>query len=95
MTHARMALPMGAMIGGMAPLMAHGVIGNEAGIAFVALHVLAVLALASLLLVVPGLRARLHRPTPRMLGGMATGAALGAALVCLHCLATWHGAGWV
>ncbi|WGH77551.1 hypothetical protein [Jannaschia ovalis] len=93
MTHARMALPMGAMMGAMVPLMAHGVIGG-AGFAFAALHGLALLALAALLLFVPALRARLHRPTPRMLGRMALGAGAGAAIVCLHCLATWHGAGW-
>ncbi|MFO6466007.1 hypothetical protein ACK8OR_16565 [Jannaschia sp. KMU-145] len=92
MNHARMAPLMGLAMGGMIPLMIHGPLAG-AGIAFVAAHVAVVASLASLALIAPRVRTWLaaHRPDRRMLGRMVQGVAVGFAVVCTHCLLTWHG----
>ncbi|WP_298429322.1 hypothetical protein [uncultured Jannaschia sp.] len=92
MNHARMAPLMGLAMGGMIPLMIHGPMA-DAGIAFVAAHVAVVAGLASLAFVAPRVRTWLaaHRPDRRMLRRMALGVPVGFAVVCAHCLLTWHG----
>ncbi|TFL20118.1 hypothetical protein [Jannaschia formosa] len=94
MTHMRMAWPMGLAMGAMVPAMAHGPMAG-AGLAFVAAHLAVALGLAALVLVAP--RARVwvarHRPSRAMLGRMVFGMGLGFAVICVHCLVTWHGSG--
>jgi hypothetical protein len=91
MTHAKMAPFTGLAMGTLIPAMIHGPLA-AAGLAFVAAHLLLALALLSAILFYPAVRARIarHRPTPRMVRRIGLGAAAGFALVCLHCLVTWH-----
>ena len=91
MTHARMALPMGALMGAAMPPMLHAM-GAGAGLGFVLAHLAVGLAVAGLALVWPAARAfaARHRPTPAMLGRMALGAVAGAAAVCVHCVVAGH-----
>jgi Kef-type K+ transport system membrane component KefB len=92
MTHARLAPVMGLAMGAMIPAMAHGPMAG-AGLAFVLAHVAVIVAAATGALLWPRLRswAAAHRPSGAMLGRMALGAVAGFALVCTHCLVTWHG----
>lgn len=92
MTHERLAPAMGLMMGGMIPLMAHGSMGGI-GLAFVLGHVAVALAMLGIVLVVPSVRgwAGRHRPTQAMGRKMGLGALAGFAMICVHCLATWHG----
>lgn len=92
MTHSKIAPVMGCLMDAMIPAMAHGPISG-AGLAFVAAHLAAALILAAAVMFLP--RARVfvarHRPDRRMLGAMAAGGVAGFALICTHCLVTWHG----
>ena len=91
MTHARIAPVMGLAMGAMLPFMLHGA-ARGAGIAFLLAHV-AVLAIATMaFLLIPRVRDRIraHRPTPRMFVSMLVAAAIGFALVCIHCLIDGH-----
>ncbi|MBM2575093.1 hypothetical protein JQC91_02140 [Jannaschia sp. Os4] len=91
MTHARMALPIGALMGGAMPLMWHAM-GAGAGLGFALAHVAVVAAALSLALVWPAARAfaTRHRPSPALLGQMALGGAAGFALACAHCVLAGH-----
>ena len=92
--HGRVMAPaMGLAMGAMVPAMAHGPMVG-AGAAFVLAHVAVAAALGAAALVLPAARRALarHRPSRAMGARMALGAAAGFALVCAHCLATWHGA---
>jgi hypothetical protein len=89
MRHARIAPLMGLGMGAAMPLMIHGPLAS-AGAGFVLLHLAAAGPLAAGALLRPRLRAGLLRHG-RMAPRAALGAAAGFALVCTHCLATWHG----
>lgn len=91
MTHARMALPMGVLMGGAMPPMWHAM-GAGAGVGFVLAHGAVALLVLSLSLVWPAARAfaARHRPGPRMAGLMLAGGVAGFALVCLHCVLAGH-----
>ncbi|WP_316015688.1 hypothetical protein [Roseobacter sp. HKCCA0434] len=84
--HRTLPLVMGTVMGLMLPWMIHS--GGGAGIRFVLAHVVAILAIASLALIRPGIRRALRRHvTGGHLPRMGAGLALGLAATCAICLA--------
>jgi hypothetical protein len=82
---------MGLAMGAMIPLVAHGPLAS-AGLGFALAHLAVALLLVPAALLWPRARAALRRHRPwRMAPRMALGAGAGFALVCAHCLLTWHG----
>ncbi|MEL7301957.1 MAG: hypothetical protein AAFM92_16385 [Pseudomonadota bacterium] len=76
----------GSAMGLMLPFMLHET-GGLGAVLFIAAHVAALCLIAALALLVPALRARLpqHRPSPRHMGLMGLGLALGFSVICLAC----------
>ena len=94
MTHVRMVLPMGLAMGAMVPVMIHGPLA-AAGMVLLAGHVFVLggALLASFLFKPVRRMVAAHRPDRAALGRICLGAATGFAIICAHCLWTWHGGG--